>query len=116
MLFSSPVTLILILCLYLGRLDLWLPLRFSDVNGLLKIKFNGYYNSALKYLHLALDSTSVASAALLPLIQVWSILSLVFRIDSCSINYYNKLVVTYPHPQNKKKKINFDFSISVKLF
>ncbi|WJX68513.1 hypothetical protein P8452_52873 [Trifolium repens] len=54
----------------LGRLDLWLPLRFSDVNGLLKIKFNDYYNSALKYLHLALDSTSVASAALLPLIQL----------------------------------------------
>jgi hypothetical protein len=54
------------------------------VNGLLKIKFNDYYNSAVKYLHLALDSTSVASAlsvasaALLPLIQVWSILSLVF--------------------------------------
>ncbi|XP_045801286.1 uncharacterized protein LOC123895116 [Trifolium pratense] len=60
----------------LGRLDLWLPLRFPDGNDLLEFKVNDYYNDAVKYLHQALDSTSilsalsVASAALLPLIQL----------------------------------------------
>ncbi|GAU29662.1 hypothetical protein TSUD_53140 [Trifolium subterraneum] len=60
----------------LGRVDLWLPLRFSDGNNLVEIKVNNYYNDAVKYLHQALDSTSaasalsVASAALLPLVQL----------------------------------------------
>ncbi|CAI8593190.1 unnamed protein product [Vicia faba] len=61
----------------LGRLDLWLlPLRFENVNGLLefmimhKTQFNVDYNNAVEYLRLALNSTSFASAALLPLIQL----------------------------------------------
>ncbi|CAK8535048.1 unnamed protein product [Lathyrus sativus] len=61
----------------LGKLDLWLlPLRFENVNGLLEFmimhrnQFNEYYNNALEYLKLALNSTSFASAALLPLIQL----------------------------------------------
>lgn len=36
-------------------------------------QFNEYYNNALEYLELALNSTSFASAALLPLVQVWII-------------------------------------------
>ncbi|XP_050882960.1 uncharacterized protein LOC127086273 isoform X2 [Lathyrus oleraceus] len=61
----------------LGRLDLCLlPLRFENLNGLLEFmimhrnQFNEYYNNALEYLELALNSTSFASAALLPLVQL----------------------------------------------
>jgi len=74
--------LLIFLCIYLGRLDLWLlPLCFSDENGLREFhfmhgdQFKDYYNNAEKYLHLALNSTSFASAALLPLVQVWRIFS-----------------------------------------
>ncbi|XP_058779567.1 uncharacterized protein LOC131653446 [Vicia villosa] len=61
----------------LGRLDLWLlPLRFENVNGLLEFmimhrnQFNENYKNAVEYFQLALNSTSFASAALLPLIQL----------------------------------------------
>lgn len=61
----------------LEKLDLWLlPLRFPDGNGLREFhfqprdQFNDYYNNAENYLRLALNSTSFASAALLPLIQL----------------------------------------------
>lgn len=61
----------------LGKLDLWLlPLRFPEGNGLREFhilhrdQFNDYYNNAENYLRLALNSTSFASAALLPLIQL----------------------------------------------
>ncbi|XP_019443903.1 PREDICTED: uncharacterized protein LOC109348123 [Lupinus angustifolius] len=57
----------------LGRLDLWLlPLRFPDENSLVKHRTNPheYYISALKYLELALSSSTPALAALLPLTQL----------------------------------------------
>ncbi|XP_027342750.1 uncharacterized protein LOC113855340 [Abrus precatorius] len=61
----------------LGGLDLWLlPLRFSDENSFEEFMYlqrnqpNDYYKNAVKYLHLALNSTPSASAALLPLIQL----------------------------------------------
>ncbi|KEH38654.1 hypothetical protein MTR_2g078390 [Medicago truncatula] len=61
----------------LEKLDLWLlPLRFPDGNSLREFhfqprdQFNDYYNNAENYLRLALNSTSFASAALLPLIQL----------------------------------------------
>lgn len=64
---------------YLEGLDSWLlPFHLPDHNSFEKFiymhkeLFNDYYYEAVKHLQFALDSTSSASAALLPLIQVWT--------------------------------------------
>uniref|UniRef100_A0A3Q7XHK2 Uncharacterized protein LOC101507338 n=2 Tax=Cicer arietinum TaxID=3827 RepID=A0A3Q7XHK2_CICAR len=61
----------------LGKLDLWLlPLCFSGENNLEEFmdmhrnQHSDYYKNAVKYLQLALNSTSFASVALLPLTQL----------------------------------------------
>jgi hypothetical protein len=82
---------LIFLCIYLGKLDLWLlPLRFPEGNGLREFhilhrdQFNDYYNNAENYLRLALNSTSFASAALLPLIQVFWNHFTTFGIGICN--------------------------------
>jgi len=67
-------------CIYLGGIDLWLlPLHFSDESNFEEFMYmqrnqpNDYYKNSVKYLQLALNSEPSASAALLPLVQVWII-------------------------------------------